>query len=78
MLNKFCKWVENENPTLIAYGSTTADALHLRNCFTRLKLPFQQIEYYFFDLYQDVLYTRSSRKQKYFLSHLNGKYSKFC
>ncbi len=67
MLNKFCQWLEEENPILVAYASTTADAPHLRNCFTRLKLPFQQIEYYFFDLYQDVLYTRSYQKQKYFL-----------
>ncbi len=67
ILNKFCQWLEKENPILIAYASTTADAPHLRNCFTRLKLPFQQIEYYFFDLYQDVLYTRSYQKQKYYL-----------
>ncbi|HDZ16966.1 MAG TPA: hypothetical protein ENH75_01665 [archaeon] len=67
MLNEFCQWLEKENPILIAYRSTIADAPHLQNCLTRLKLPFQQIEYYFFDLYQDVLYTQSLQKQKYFL-----------
>ncbi len=67
MLNKFGQWVEKENPILIAYASTTADAPHLRNCFTRLRLPFHHIGQYFFDLYQDVLYTKSYRKQKYFL-----------
>ena len=67
MLNKFGQWVEKESPTLVAYGSTQADAPHLRNCFTRFKLPFHNIKHYFFDLYQDVLYTKSYRKQKYFL-----------
>ena len=67
MLNKFGQWVEKENPILIAYRSTTADAPHLRNCFTRFKLPFHHTEHYFFDLYQDVLYTQSYRKQRYFL-----------
>ena len=33
----------------------------------RYKLPFNHIENSFFDLYQEVLYTQSQRKQKYFL-----------
>ncbi len=67
MLRKFGQWVENERPRFIAYGSTTADVPHLRNCFTRYKLPFDYIEQSFFDLYHKVLYTQSERKQKYFL-----------
>ena len=67
MLNKFGQWVENEKPILIAYSSTTADAPHLRNCFARYRLPFNHIGDSFFDLYQEVLYTKSQRKQKYFL-----------
>ncbi len=67
MLENFSRWVENEKPLLIAYRSTTADVPHLRNCFSRFKLPFNHIKDSFFDLYQDLLYTQSQRKQKYFL-----------
>ena len=67
MLKNFSERVERENPLFVAYGSKTADVPHLRNCFSRFEMPFKHIENSFFDLYGDLLYTQSYKKQKYFL-----------
>lgn len=67
MLKDFNQWVEKEKPLFIAYGSKSADVPQLKNSYARFKLPSKHIENSFFDLYNDLLYTRSQRKQKYFL-----------
>lgn len=67
MLISFNEWVEKEEPMFITYASKSADVPHLRNCFTRFKLSFEDIEDSFFDIYWDLLYTRNPSKQKYFL-----------
>jgi len=66
-LKEFSEWVEREKPLFIAYGSKTADVPHLRNCFSRFGMPFKSIENSFFDLYGDLLYTQSYKKQRYYL-----------
>lgn len=67
MLEDFTQWVEKEKPLFIAYGSKSADVPQLKNSYDRFKLPSKHLENSFFDLYNDLLYTRNQRKQKYFL-----------
>ena len=67
MLKDFTLWVKEEKPLFIAYASRSADVHHLKNSYARFKLPSKHLESSFFDLYNDLLYTRNQRKQKYFL-----------
>lgn len=76
-LTEFSQWVETEKPLLIAYASKSADVPHLRNSFSRLKLPFNHIEQSFFDLYTDLLYTQNKQKQKIFLPILGTRSRSF-
>ncbi|KKL12114.1 hypothetical protein LCGC14_2539000 [marine sediment metagenome] len=67
LLKKFSDWVKRENPILIAYSSDTAEVKALGASFSRHKLPFSHIRESMFDIYSNVIFTQSVKRQKYFL-----------
>lgn len=67
VLQDFSTWLEEEDPLLVAYGSTSADEPQLRKRFEHFDIDTKILDNRFFDLYRNIIFTQTQKKQKLFL-----------
>lgn len=67
MLKRFLEWFKAEQPILVAYSSTSADKPQLKGRLQSLGLPTRPLEYAFFDLFYDCIFTQKEKTQCIFL-----------
>lgn len=67
VLQNFSTWLEEEDPLLVAYGSTSADEPQLRKRFKYFGIDAKILDGRFFDLYRNIIFTQTQKKQKLFL-----------
>ena len=72
ILQEFSTWLEEENPILVAYGSTSADEPQLRKRFEYFGIATKILDNRFFDLYSNIIFTQAQKKQKLFLPLTNN------
>jgi len=71
VLQAFYKWLEEEDPLLVAYGSTSADKPQLKKRFDHFDIDTKILDNRFFDLYRNIIFTGTQKKQKLFLPLTN-------